>query len=168
MTSLLSRYPNWKCLKRQRSSLTHEYETDVITLFHAAGDFTIRHRWREGVKSVEEVSHFLPRVGMRCRCILESGEEILYTTGYSYHPHRIEYSETDEQKETSVHYLLERSGDNKSRLTLDFYVKKNFVTERLFNLFRKKSIEEDLVKSMQNLVELVKQIRVPEQILPHQ
>lgn len=83
-------------------SVSKEYETDIITLFHATGDFTYRSRWQEGVKKVEEVNHFLPRVGMRCRCIMENGQVVIYTTNYSYHPERIEFSETDEMKKTST------------------------------------------------------------------
>ncbi|MGI8584738.1 MAG: hypothetical protein ACR2KX_21320 [Chitinophagaceae bacterium] len=39
-------------------SLSKDYETDIITLFHATGDFNYRSRWQYGVKAVEEVNHF--------------------------------------------------------------------------------------------------------------
>ena len=67
-------------------TVSKEYETDIITLFHATGDFNYRSRWQEGVKKVEEVNHWLPRVGMRCRCILENGEVITYSSSYIYRP----------------------------------------------------------------------------------
>jgi len=74
-------------------SFSKEYDTDIITLFHLTGDFNYRSRWQEGVKSIEEVNHMLPRVGMRCRCIMENGEEYIYASSYSYHPDKIEFSE---------------------------------------------------------------------------
>src|SRR5260221_9355607 len=33
-------------------SVSREYETDMITLFHAAGDFNYRSQWQQGVKKV--------------------------------------------------------------------------------------------------------------------
>ncbi len=44
-------------------ALSSRSETGIIILFHATGDFTYRNRSQDGVKVVEEVNHFLPRVG---------------------------------------------------------------------------------------------------------
>ena len=142
-------------------SLSEEYETDIITLFHAAGDFHYRSRWRDGVKKVEEVNHFLPRVGMRCRCILENGEVITYASSYFYQPDRIEFSETDEKKKNSTCYILEKTSSNKTRLTLDYYIKKDIISQVLFALTEKRNVESSFRKSLQNLVSLVKEIRIP-------
>jgi hypothetical protein len=142
-------------------SFSREYETDIITLFHATGDFNYRHRWQEGVKKVEEVNHFLPRVGMRCRCVLDNGEVNIYSSSYSYSPERIEFSETDEKKNSSTYFILEKTGNNKTRLTINFYLKKNIVVQTIFNLVRKKKMEEIYHKSLLNLEELLKEIKLP-------
>ncbi|MEO6456592.1 MAG: DUF2652 domain-containing protein [Ginsengibacter sp.] len=142
-------------------SLTKEYDTDIITLFHATGDFNYRSRWQHGVKAVEEVNHFLPRVGMRCRCILENGQSILYASSYTYHPDRIEFSETEEKEKSTTNYTLEKIADNKTRLTVDFYMQKSIVKQLRFNLGRKKKMKEAFEKSLQNLVGLVKEIKLP-------
>ncbi|HEY6978079.1 MAG TPA: DUF2652 domain-containing protein [Chitinophagaceae bacterium] len=142
-------------------SLSKEYETDIITLFHATGDFNYRSRWREGVKAVEEIGHYLPRVGMRCRCIMENGEVIMFASGYSYSPERIEFSETDEKKKSSTYYLLEKIDNNKTKLTLDLYLAKNITTQIIFGLTKKKKLEDSLKKSLLNLKELVKEIKLP-------
>jgi hypothetical protein len=142
-------------------SVSREYETDIITLFHATGDFNFRSRWQEGVKKVEEVNHYLPRVGMRCRCILENGEIITYATSYIYQPDRIEFTETDEKKKNSTHYILEKTANNKTTLTLHFYLKKNIARQLTFNLMQKKKMEKTVYKSLQNLDQLVKEIKIP-------
>jgi hypothetical protein len=142
-------------------SVSKEYDTDIITLFHATGDFNYRSRWQEGVKAVEEVNHFLPRVGMRCRLIMDDGQEIIYASSYSYHPDRIEFSETDEKKKSSAHYILEKTGDNKTRLTLDYYVEKNAINDVVFRILKKKKMEDSYHKSFLNLQELVKEIKLP-------
>ncbi len=136
-------------------SFQREYETDIISLFHAVGDFHYRSYWQEGVKTVEEISHFLPRVGMRCRCIMENGETVIYSSSYQYQTDRLEFSETDEQEKSSTNYLLEKTGPSITRLTLDFYLKKNMIGPFLFKLLRKKKLEEKFEQSLTKLAGLL-------------
>ncbi|MEO8211059.1 MAG: DUF2652 domain-containing protein, partial [bacterium] len=141
-------------------SVSREYETDIITLFHAAGDFKYRSRWQEGVKAVEEINHFLPSVGMRCRCIMEDGQAIIYSTSFSYSPDRIEFSETDEKKKSSTYYTLEKTVDNKTKLTIDIYLKKNVVEQIIFKMIKEKKMKDNFNKSLLNLEELVELVSV--------
>jgi hypothetical protein len=155
-------FPDLTLSKKEKMiSLSKEYETDIITLFHASGDFSYRSRWYEGLKKVEVLNHFLPRVGMQCRCIFENGESITYSSSYHYQPDRIEFSETDEHKKTSTYYTLEKTGDNKTKLTLDFYIEKTIASSILFKLMKEKKMEAILRKSLQNLVGFVKDLRIP-------
>jgi hypothetical protein len=142
-------------------SVSDEYDTDIITLFHATGDYNFRDRWQEGVKSVEVINHFLPRLGMRCRCIMDNGETVIFSTNYSYHPERIEFSEAEEKNKTSTSYLLEKTGDDKTKLTVDYYITKGVLAKTIFNLVRKKKTENAFEKSLANLKELVKEIHLP-------
>jgi Protein of unknown function (DUF2652) len=142
-------------------SVCKEYETDIITLFHASGDVSNRNRWQEGVKSVEEVDHLLPRVGMRYRSVMEDGQSIIYSSSFSFHPERIEFSEIDENRKSASYYLLEKSGDKKIKLTIDYYIRKNIASQILFKLNRKKKMEDFFQKSLQNLEGLVKEIKLP-------
>lgn len=145
-------------------SLTREYETDIITLFHATGDFNYRSRWQEGVKAVEEVGHFLPRIGMRCRCIMEDGKTTIYSSSYNYHPERIEFSETEEGKRHTTFYILEKVDDNRTRLTLDYYLKKHLANRFLFKVFKKKKMEASFHRSLNNIENLVNEIQLPPQV----
>ncbi len=150
--------------KTKMISASKDYEAGIIALFHATGDFTNRHRWWEGVKAVEEVNHFLPRVGMRCRCIGENGEVTLYSSSYSFHPERIEFSETNEDDQSTTYYTLEKTGNNQTRLTLDFYLQKNKAREILFTWMKKKKMEGIIRKSLQNLVAFAKEIKLPDEV----
>jgi len=141
-------------------SVSREYEADIISLFHASGDFNYRSRWQDGVKAVEELNHFLPRVGMRCRCILENGQTITYSSSYSYKPDKIEFSETDEKKESLTYFILEKAGDKKTRLTLDFYLKKNIISQIIFQLHQKKKMQDSFHRSLLNLDKLAKEINI--------
>jgi Protein of unknown function (DUF2652) len=142
-------------------SFSQEYNTDIITLFHATGDFNYRNQWMEGVKSVEEVNHFLPRVGMKCRCVFENGESILYSSSYSYTQGKIVFSETDEQKKSSVYFTLESLADKKTRLKIDYYIYPGILPRFLFNLSKRKQLEGRYKKSLNNLIELLKEIKLP-------
>ncbi len=142
-------------------SVSKEYNADIIALFHATGDYRYRSRWQEGVKSVEEVNHFLPRVGMKCRCVMDNGEVTIFASSYSYSPEEIQFAETDINKKNSTRYLLEKTGDKKTRLTIDYFIKKSILSKTIFNLLHRKEMEHTFQKSLLNLEEFVKEIKIP-------
>ena len=142
-------------------SVSREYDTDIITLFHATGDFNFRARWLEGAKNVEEVNHFLPRVGMKCRCIFESGQVITYSASYTYTDEKIEFGEVEENSGNVIHYTLEKLGRMKSRLTIDYYIPKNLLKEFSFRLNKKAKLEKIYQQSIKNLDQLVKEVQLP-------
>ena len=150
--------------KEKVISITREYETDIITLFHATGDFNYRSRWQEGVKAVEEVGHFLPRVGMRCRCIMEDGRTTIYSSSYNYHPERVEFSETEESRRHTTYYTLEKIEENRTKLTLDYYLDKDVSGGFLFKLMKKKKMEASFHRSLKNIEKVVKEINLPTQV----
>ena len=142
-------------------SFSREYDTDIRTLFHATGDFNYRSRWQEGVKTVEEIGHVLPRVGMKCRCVMEDGQVCIYSSSYSFSGERIAFSETDERKLTSTYFTLEKTGHKKTKLTIDCYLRKNIARLALFVLTRRKKMIERYNKSLLNLERLVQEIKLP-------
>ncbi|WP_153798818.1 DUF2652 domain-containing protein [Foetidibacter luteolus] len=146
--------------KTKTLSFSREYNTDIITLFHATGDFNYRHRWQHGVKSVEEVGHFLPRVGMRCRCVLEDGEMMIRAGSYSYRDEQITFNETDEKTNHTTRFTLYKTGPLTTRLTLDYYVPGNLLQRLGFAVSGKKKTAEMFKRSIQNLETLVKEIRL--------
>lgn len=139
-------------------SVSKEYATDMITLFHAVGDFNFRSRWQKDIKKVEEINHFLPRVGMRTRFVSENGRVTVYASSYFYHPERIEFSETHEKKKSTTYFTLEKISRDQTKLTIDFYLPKNFLSPTLFRLTKQKKMEESLQHSLSNLVELVREM----------
>jgi|SRR5215211_7081785 len=148
--------------KKKMFSLSREYKTTIIPLFHASGDFSYRSRWQQGVKEVEELSHFLPRVGMRYRAVLENGSSVQYASSYSFSAEHIEFSETVEEDQSIFYYTLQKTGEQTTRLTVDYYLPKNIVKELLFRLNKKKKMEAELAQSLINLDAVVKEIRLPQ------
>jgi hypothetical protein len=141
-------------------SVSKEYSTHIIKLFHLTGDFNYRHRWQEGIQKIEEVSHFLPRLGTKCRRIMDSGKMVTYSSSYTFHPDRITFSETDEDKKHASYFLLENIGDGKVRLTVDYYIRRNPLEQFLFSL-KKKTAKESLIRSLNRLEILLEEIDIP-------
>jgi len=143
-------------------SLTRDYEAEIIHLFHASGDVKYRSQWQEGVKEVTDVNHFLPRVGMRSRRVFENGDSVVYASSYSFTWEHIEFSETDEDKKNSIYFILEKLSDNKTRLTIDYYIQRNTWREFSFKLGKKKRIEKGWRMSMEKLQDVVSRIKLPD------
>jgi len=140
-------------------SVSRIFKTDIITLFHATGDLNYRNRWQDNVIKLEEVGHFLPRNGMRCRCVMQDCEMIIYASSYFFQEHRIEFSETEEQTKNTTYYTLEKVNDDTVKLTLDYYLQKNLFQQIKFTLFKKRKQEAMFNKSLQNLESLTKELK---------
>lgn len=150
--------------KKKMISVSREFDIDINTLFYAAGHFEFRHRWQEGVRQIDEVSHYLPRVGTRHRCILKNGQVFIYSSSFSYSAERIEYAETDEKKRSSTFFIFDKLSENRTRLTFDFYLKKNPLLVTMFELTMKKKLEQMFSKSLNNLQEFVKEVKMPVEV----
>jgi len=148
--------------KKKMFSITREYNVDIITLFHASGDFNYRSSWQEGVQKVEELGHFLPRVGTKGRMILDSGETVMYASSYSYSDDRIEFSETDEKKKNAYYFILEKFDEQNTRLTVEYYIGANLLNELQFRWFKKKKMEASLQRSLERLDAVAKSIHLPD------
>lgn len=142
-------------------SISKDYATDIITLFHASGDYKYRSQWMEGVKNVEEVNHFLPRIGTRYRCTLENGVVTTYASSYQYEADRIQFSESNEQNEEVLLFIIQKKGRGRSTLTIEYYIAGNFLKYFIFNVFKKKTVERRISKSLQNLDTLATSLKVP-------
>lgn len=143
--------------KEKVLSLSRDYDTDIITLFHATGDFNYRNRWAAGVEKVEEVDHLLPRVGMRCRCVLSNGQVMIYSSSYSFTPDKIEFSETAEEQKSVTYFILEKNG-GKTKLTIDYYIQDNLLNRLSYRFAQRKKLEADMNASLKNLIDLVKEL----------
>ena len=150
--------------KKKMISVSKEFDKDINTLFYAAGHFEFRHLWQEGLKQIDEVTHYLPRIGTKHRRILSNGEVIMFSSSFSYSSEKIIYAETDEKKKTSTYFVFDKITDDRTRLTLDFYLKKNPVLEVMFDLTTKKKTERNFIKSLENLQEFVKNVEMPVEV----
>ena len=92
---------------------------------------------------------------------MKDGEETIYASSCSFCPDRIEFSETDEGRSTASYFTLESLDSNRTRLTVDFYVRSGLPRELWFRMTRKRRMEATLNRSLASLDAVVKEIRVP-------
>ncbi|HZV70381.1 MAG TPA: DUF2652 domain-containing protein [Saprospiraceae bacterium] len=142
-------------------SRTRVYDTDIITLFRTTGMFDYRAKWQPGVLKVEELNHFLPRVGMKYRSVTAEGSTVSYSSNYTFQQDHIEFSETDENKRYCTTYILQKISDDKTKLTIDYYILKKPFAELIFKLTERKKKEIFFEQSMINLEPLLKVIEFP-------
>jgi len=147
--------------KLKVASASQIYNTHIIQLFHASGNPNYRNRWQDGVQKVEEQNHFLPRVGMKYRFTLENGTASYFASSFLFQPEHIEFSETDENSGTIFYFTVEKIDDEKTKLTIDQYAKKNFFSRFSYNTEKKKKIEASLKRSLKSLEKLVSELNVP-------
>jgi hypothetical protein len=145
----------------QVASVTCQFDTDIITLFHASGYFQYRTQWFEGVTRVEPMGHYLPRVGMRCQWTRDKRETILYATSCDFGWDRIQFSETEEQSQVCLYYTLEKISNTKTQFTLEYYLPKQWGPKLYYTIFQKRKTQRRLQQSLHNLAELVKGLAVP-------
>jgi hypothetical protein len=144
-------------------SVSRDYNVDVKTLCYTVVHFEFRHLWFSGLKAVDEVEHFLPGVGTRHRHVLENGKEVMmYTSSFVYNPEtKTIFSETDEKKKSSVYFIIEKTGEHNSRLTLELYLQHNMIKQAFFRLFTKNKMEKELSQSVQRLDKVIREMVVP-------
>ena len=148
--------------KVKMMSFSKEYDVNIKKLFYTIGHFELRHLWQEGVKRIDEVDHFLPGIGTKHRCVLEDGEVMMISSSFLYDPeNKIIFSETEENKRSAIYNTLDKISENKTRLTVDFYLKKNPFLQIMFNLAMKKKMKSAFEKSLSNLEGLLKEIELP-------
>ena len=144
-------------------SVSRDYTIDIKTLCYTVVHFEFRHQWQAGIKAIDEVEHFLPGIGSRHRHVLDNGKtELMYISSFDYNPEgKTIFSETNEWDKTSLCFVAEKTGEQTSRLTLEFYLQPNLLKQVLFNSLKKKKKEQAFRLSLERLDKVVKEMVVP-------
>jgi hypothetical protein len=143
-------------------SVSKEFDIDIKRLIYTAIHFEFRHEWVDGVKGIDNVSEFLPGVGTSHRCILEKGFVTMYTSDFLYDPEsKIVYSETDEKKQVTTFFILEKMGEQKTKFTIELHLRDSFPLKVIFQLFMKNKMERSFQKSIDNLEGVARKVEIP-------
>jgi hypothetical protein len=144
-------------------SVSRNYDIDIKTLCYTIVHFEFRHLWYGGIKTIDEVEHFLPGIGSRHRHVLENGKtEMMYISSFLYDPDgKTIFSETNQRNKNTICFIAEKTGKRSSRLTLEIYFQPNILKQALFNQFEKKKKEQELRRSLERLDKVLKEMVVP-------
>jgi hypothetical protein len=122
-------------------SVQRDLDANVDEVFNIITDLPNRAQWLEAVVDIKDVSTKLPQVGQAHTCILPKGTNSVVTSYYSRTDDSITFEETDLKKTNTMQIILEKIQDDKTRLTVTLYLRKNFMIETMFKLFMKKKYE---------------------------
>jgi len=145
--------------KRKVVTVQRHFAMDIIPMFHLTGDFSWRSRWQPGVTRIEELSHYLPRIGMRYRSIGDDGGNTTYASSYSFDPDRIEFSETEEECDHTSYYTLIKEGENRTQLQIDYFIPRGLFTGLRFMMKEKKKKEAYFATALHNIELLVQELK---------
>lgn len=129
--------------------VSSDFHNHLIPLFHATGDFNHRHRWMEGVRKVEELQHFLPRVGMKGRYIFEDGESSVYSSSYVFDDSTIQFTEDNVDEGSITKYTLDKLDEGRTHFQLEYYL--NDSTARRMTDADKERKRASMISSFQRL-----------------
>ena len=127
----------------------------VSTLLSIVSQINLsRHKWQAGVKKIENVNHPIYHLGIRFVARTNKGRTVFYSSSFASADDMFCLSETDENKTQSLYITIKSVADNKTSVTLDFYIPaKPFA--RLYFFFTKKKIEKNLQQSLINMQQLL-------------
>jgi len=129
-------------------------DADIIKVLSILGNLSIRHKWQAGVKKIENVNHPIYHLGIRFVARTNKGRTVFYSSSFASADDMFCLSETDENKTQSLYITIKSVADNKTSVTLDFYIPaKPFA--RLYFFFTKKKIEKNLQQSLINMQQLL-------------
>jgi len=145
--------------KRRVVSVQRSFEMDIIPMFHITGDFSYRGRWQPGVTRIEELSHYLPRIGMRYRSIGANGDSTTYASSYSFDPECIEFSETEEENGHTSYYTLKKQSNDRTQLQIDYFIPRGLFSGLRFMMKKKKNKEAYFAAALTNIETLVQELK---------
>ncbi|MBD0331097.1 MAG: DUF2652 domain-containing protein [Chitinophagaceae bacterium] len=128
-------------------------------VFAAIFDLEQRPKWMEGIKAVEMISKDnINRVGTVHKCIVkEKNNPVIVTEKASIDSDKIELVEMDDKGMGGCRYVVEKAGENASKLKIDMLVKNNPFVGAMFSLFMKNKMKKRIVKSIDNLHRFLQQ-----------
>ncbi len=87
-----------------------------------------------------------------------SSTTVVRASSYLFRPDHIEYSETDEDSQDLRFFTIELLSPGRCRLTIDYYRMKSLLGGLLFDLTKKKKLEETFERGLKRIDGLLKEV----------
>jgi hypothetical protein len=132
-------------------SVQKDFDRTLDDLFNIVVDLTQRPKWIDGIIAVDNISTTLPQIGTSHNCIIPRGSNVLVTSYFSRNDNSIVLEETDKRRIITCQMILEKTGEGKTDMTFNFFIKKNILLIPAFKLFMKKKVQLSLARSLDKL-----------------
>ncbi len=123
-------------------------------VFAALSDLPGRMKWIEGIQRVQMGNDQSNYIGAHHVCVREGNDPEMVTSAVKVTDQTMELWETDTRKMAACRYLLRRTSDDATELTMQFYVRGNFFLKLIFRLFVERKLKSGFGKSLANLATL--------------
>lgn len=139
--------------------LSQSIRAPAPKVFAALSDLPGRMKWIEGIKRVELGSDQANYIGAHHVCVREGNDPEMVTSEVKVTDRTMELWETDTRKMAACRYLLRRTSEDATELTMQFYVRGNFFVKLAFKTFMQRKLKTGFGKSLANLAALCEQSR---------
>lgn len=140
--------------KIEIASVTQIIDADIIKVLSIMGDLSVRHKWQVGIEEIKNKDHPIYHLGIRFTAVTNSGTTVFYSSSFSDAGDMFSLSETDENKTQSLYLTLKSIAEDKTSVTLTFYIPRKLFAN-LYSWFIKKKVEKNLQQSLTNLQQLL-------------
>ena len=147
--------PGIKGKRVKMITLEKEIDTDLQRLFAVIGDLSHRPEWMN-VKGVDKISTPINQVGTTHHCILDKEIEIMTTSDFQGNENEIIMEETDAKKMITLQFHLTKLAESKTKLSVNLFMKKNYLMIAAFHLLMKKKFRNSMQSSIDKLSEFAK------------
>jgi hypothetical protein len=127
------------------------FNAPVLKVLSLIGNLYLRPDWMEGIKSVDKLSHPINHVGVKHNSIFNNRAITWYSSSFSQTSNTFSYSETDERETTTIFFTVRSVNSDNTFVTIDYYLKKEPLTQLYFSIFLKNKLSKQLSKSLNNL-----------------
>lgn len=105
------------------------------------------------VRIEDEPHNQINKLGTKHECVRDPAQDPAITTAVRLDDDKMVFTETAVGKPMSFDYIVEKTGEETSRLTMDMHLQLGFVQQLMFNLLMKKK----LLKSMNDAIPRIKE-----------
>lgn len=115
-------------------------EAPIDLVFSVVADLPWRNAWVEETEPATDMNHKIMQNGSAHRCLAKQPVQISHD--FEVSPDRVTFTETHDNRKFCTVYTLEKLDEGRTRMEVNFFIKKNLLMEWMFRLFMKKKFQK--------------------------
>lgn len=133
-------------------------EAPIDLTFNVLSDYSIRHKYADGLLDSDMLNHNIAQNGSTHRCVIkrDDSDPLFVAHDFSFGKNKITFVETLHQEKFTSVYTLTAIGAQQTKIELSTFTNPNFFKLLIFNVFLKKKIVKGSKQNFINLNEFCK------------